>query len=124
MAMRALVLDDEEDVRRLLNLMLNRLGFETMEGANGQVGLDLLRKAPPVNVILLDWCMPVMDGPAFLKVLQKDSALKTIPVMMLTGMNEIDDVATALTLGAQEYLMKPITQKTLKEKLNLLDLLR
>lgn len=120
--MRAMVLDDEEDVRRLLGLMVSRLGFDVSEGANGQEGLDLLQEPTPVDVILLDWRMPEMDGPAFLKAVQKNPAHKNIPVMMLTGLNEMDDVATALKLGAKEYLMKPITQRTLKEKLSILGL--
>lgn len=120
--MRALVLDDEEDVRRLLGLMAGRLGFDVREGANGQEGLDVLREPTAVDVILLDWRMPEMDGPAFLKALQKEPTLKNIPVMMLTGLNEMDDVATALKLGAKEYLMKPITQRTLREKLSILGL--
>lgn len=120
--MRALVLDDEEDVRHLLALMLSRLGFEVIEGVNGQEGLDLLREPTHADVILLDWRMPVLDGPGFLKAVQIDSTLKTIPVMMLTGLNEMDDVAMALKLGAKEYLMKPITQRTLREKLSILGL--
>jgi CheY-like chemotaxis protein len=76
----------------------------------------------PFDVILLDWRMPVMDGPAFLRSAQKDPALKSIPIMMLTGLNEMEDVTTALKLGAKEYLMKPITQRTLKEKLSILGL--
>ena len=120
--MRAMVLDDEEDVRRLLGLMVSRLGFDVSEGANGQEGLDLLQEPTPVDVILLDWRMPEMEGPSFLKALQKNPAHKNIPVMMLTGLNEMDDVATALKLGAKEYLMKPITQRTLREKLSILGL--
>ena len=120
--MRALVLDDEEDVRHLLALMLSRLGFDVSEGANGQEGLDLLRGPTKIDVVLLDWRMPEMNGPSFLKIVQADPALKGIPVMMLTGLNEMDDVAIALKLGAVEYLMKPITQRTLKEKLSILGL--
>lgn len=120
--MRALVLDDEEDVRHLLALMLGRLGFDVSEGANGREGLDALRESAAVDVILLDWRMPEMNGPDFLKIVKADPALKSIPVMMLTGLNEMDDVATALKLGAEEYLMKPITQRTLKEKLSILEL--
>jgi two-component system chemotaxis response regulator CheY len=120
--MRALVLDDEEDVRRLLGLMMGRLCFDVSEGANGQEGLAHLQDPTPVHVILLDWRMPEMDGPAFLKVVQADPVLNKIPVMMLTGLNEMDDVATALKLGAKEYLMKPITQRTLREKLSILGL--
>lgn len=120
--MRALVLDDEDDVRHLLGLMLGRLGFEVSEGTHGKEGLEILRESKPVDVILLDWRMPVMDGPAFLRSTQKDPALKSIPIMMLTGLNEMEDVTTALKLGAKEYLMKPITQRTLKEKLSIMGL--
>ncbi|MBK8575207.1 MAG: response regulator [Elusimicrobia bacterium] len=122
--MRALVLDDEEDVRRLLALMLTRLEFEVCEGGHGQEGLDLLRAPTPVDVILLDWRMPMMDGPAFLKALLADRALCDIPVMMLTGLNDKENVAEALRLGAKEYLMKPITQRTLREKLSILGFCR
>ncbi|MBL8022890.1 MAG: response regulator [Elusimicrobia bacterium] len=120
MTMRALVVDDEEDVRRLLGLMLSRLGCEIREAADGQEALAILHEPCPMDVILLDWRMPVLDGPGFLKTVQKESSLKSIPVMMLTGLNEMKDVANALQLGAKEYLMKPITQRTLREKLEVL----
>ncbi len=120
--MRALVIDDEEDVRRLLALMMSRLGFETSEAVNGQDGLKQLNDPLGVDVVLLDWRMPVLDGAGFLKKKQADSAVASIPVMMLTGLNEMNDVVTALELGAKEYLMKPITQRTLREKLALLGL--
>ncbi len=115
-----MVLDDEEDVRRLLALMLTRLEFEVCEGADGKEGLNILRAPTSVDVILLDWRMPVMDGPAFLNALQADPALCDIPVMMLTGLNDKENVTEALKLGAKEYLMKPITQRTLREKLSIL----
>jgi two-component system chemotaxis response regulator CheY len=120
--MRAMVVDDEEDVRRLLGLMLSRLGWEVLEAANGQEALDILHQPTSMDVVLLDWRMPVMDGPAFLKAVRKEPELSRIPVMMLTGLNEMQDVANALQLGAKEYLMKPITQRTLREKLTILGL--
>jgi two-component system chemotaxis response regulator CheY len=120
--MRAMVVDDEEDVRRLLGLMLSRLGWEVIEAANGQEALDILHQPTSMDVVLLDWRMPVMDGPSFLKAVRKEPELSRIPVMMLTGLNEMQDVANALQLGAKEYLMKPITQRTLREKLTILGL--
>jgi two-component system chemotaxis response regulator CheY len=120
--MRAMVVDDEEDVRRLLGLMLSRLGWEVLEAADGQEALDILHQPTSMDVVLLDWRMPLMDGPAFLKAVRKEPELSRIPVMMLTGLNEMQDVANALQLGAKEYLMKPITQRTLREKLTILGL--
>jgi two-component system chemotaxis response regulator CheY len=120
--MRAMVVDDEEDVRRLLGLMLSRLGWEVLEAADGQEALDILHHPTPMDVVLLDWRMPLLDGPAFLKAVHKEPELSKIPVMMLTGLNEMQDVANALQLGAKEYLMKPITQRTLREKLSILGL--
>ena len=120
--MRALVVDDETDVRKLIGLMLTRLGHQVREVDNGEKALELLRGDPRPDVVLLDWSMPGMDGLTTLKAIRTEDALSTLRVMMVTGMNDMDDVSAALDAGADEYLMKPISARALKEKLAILGL--
>ena len=65
--MRALVIDDSKAVRGLLKRELSHLGFDVFEAGNGKEGIDRLEELGPVDVALVDWTMPVMDGLSFLK---------------------------------------------------------
>lgn len=119
---RALVIDDEADVRNILALMLGRLGYQTRQAENGAQGLSALEADGAVDVVFVDWRMPSMDGLTFLKNLRAKPGLQSTRVMMVTGVNELDEISEALDAGADEYLMKPITQQALREKLTIMGL--
>lgn len=106
---RVLVIDDDPDVRDLMERYLSREGFEVMSVGSGQEGIQSIREFDP-DVITLDVLMPVMDGWSVLSELKKDPKTAKIPVIMLSMMDELD---MSFALGASDYLLKPIKRDVL-----------
>jgi two-component system chemotaxis response regulator CheY len=119
---KALIVDDSRAMRTLLRNIMRELGFEVTEAANGLEGLDRLQEDPHVDVALVDWNMPVMDGLEFVKAMRRHRQLAEIKVMMVTAENDMAKMARALMVGADEYAMKPLTRDAIIEKLELLGL--
>lgn len=106
--LRILVVDDHEDNRALLQLMLSGRGMTYLGAEDGLVGLELARRERP-DLILLDLEMPRMDGFACLAALKGDTRLRHIPVIILTAARlDPASIERGLGMGADEYLMKPI----------------
>jgi adenylate cyclase len=107
---RVLVVDDTPFNRQLLRRLLDRIGHVTLEAADGQAALDLLRDpgTEPVDVILLDIVMPVMDGYETLAALKADEALREVPVIVISGVDELDSVVRCIEMGAADYLPKTV----------------
>jgi|SRR5581483_3304024 len=101
-----LVVDDDEDIRLLCRLHLQRRGFRVTEAANGREAVDCARADRP-DLILLDLMMPVMDGWECLIELKADTALRSIPVFIITGKNQREDQDRALASGAEAFIPKP-----------------
>ena len=99
-----LVIDDDAPQRELMSRFLERTGYAARTAADGVAGLALARELHP-HVILLDVTMPGMDGWSVLGALKADPALSDIPVIMVTF---LDQRALASTLGAADYIMKPV----------------
>ena len=118
--MRALVVDDSRSMRAIMGRILNELHFEVSEAASGQEALDVLRRSPTFDLILLDWNMPHMDGYELLTRIRREVPLENVPVMMVTTESELSQVEVALEGGANEYLMKPFDRQALLQKLLLL----
>jgi len=119
--MRALVIDDSRTVRTIIKKVLDEVGLEVVEAANGREGLDQLRLAGDVDLILVDWNMPEMDGLEFIKAVRADRAYDPVRIVMVTTETEQEQVVRALAAGANEYVMKPFTKEILVAKLSLLD---
>ncbi|MEM7677339.1 MAG: response regulator [Myxococcota bacterium] len=123
--MRALVIDDSSAMRRLIGRILEDLGFEVSEAENGAVGLTQVAQAPePVDVALVDWNMPVMNGFEFVKAVRARPEHNRIKLMMVTTETGLEQIEQALNAGADEYVMKPFTRTELISKLGLLGLRR
>jgi two-component system chemotaxis response regulator CheY len=118
--MRALVVDDSRSMRTIILKQLKELGFEVYEAENGQEALSRLHEVKNIQLVLLDWNMPEMDGLEVLSLIRAEPAYKEVRVMMVTTESEMSRVATALEAGASEYLMKPFDREALLEKLILL----
>ena len=118
--MRALVVDDSLPARRHAGRMLAELGFEVFEAADGGEAFQAIQKLGPVELVLLDWNMPYVDGMWFLRSLRKEPAFKEVLVVMATGNSDMASVQQALSEGANEYLMKPFTAEHLSDKLQIL----
>ncbi len=108
-----LVIDDDPATRDLLSRFLIREGFTVRTAADGRTGLQMAETLKP-QIILLDVTMPRMDGWEVLRNLKSDPGLAAIPVIMCTIINE---QTLAFSLGASDYLMKPVDWDRLKEVL-------
>lgn len=117
--MRALVVDDSRAMRMILRRELSRLGFEVFEAGDGEEALARLAELGPVDVALVDWTMPVMDGVSFLKKVRADPELERVRVVIVTSESDPAQILHALMAGADEYATKPITAAALAEKLGL-----
>jgi two-component system chemotaxis response regulator CheY len=121
--MHALIVDDSTTIRMILAEHLKKLGFDVTEAVNGRDALDRLRgmkKADVVDVVLVDWNMPEMDGLSFVEAVRAERQYDELPLMMVTTNTELAHVARALEAGANEYIMKPFTRDMIREKLELL----
>jgi len=113
---RALVVDDSLTVRKIIRRIMEALGFAVDEAADGQAALDAIRQQP-VDVVMLDWNMPVMDGLTFLREIKHDPSISKTTVIFCTSMNELPHIQAALDAGADEYVMKPFDEELIREKL-------
>ncbi|NLE65105.1 MAG: response regulator [Elusimicrobia bacterium] len=108
---RILIIDDDADILDVLELSLSEQ-FEVVSANNGQMGLQRARETHP-DLIITDYMMPVMNGPDFCKELRKDVLLSHIPIIMLTGKGDIQDMVSGINAGADDYLIKPFEPHTL-----------
>jgi len=105
---RVLVVDDEEGLRHLLRLILERGGFAVTEARDGAEALDLLVAHPAIGVVLCDIRMPRMDGHAFLSALPARLApQRTVRVVMMSAYGDSDTAVDCLARGAFDYVAKP-----------------
>ncbi|HUJ28501.1 MAG TPA: response regulator [Myxococcales bacterium] len=118
--MRAIVVDDSRAMRTIIGRMLKESGFQVLEAGNGQEAVDVLKAQGPVELALVDWNMPVMNGLELVRAVRARPEWNATRLMMVTTEVEVQNVAAALESGANEYLMKPFTPDALKEKLALL----
>lgn len=121
--MLALVIDDSRTMRTIIGSYLRQVGMDVIEAADGMQGLDQLEQNPDVDVVLVDWNMPVMNGIDFIKAMRAEYGRDRIRVLMVTSETESEQVARAIQAGADEYLMKPFSREILLAKLDLLDIL-
>lgn len=119
--MKALVVDDSRVIRMMLSQMLKEIGFQDVgQAGHGKEGWDYLAGHPDTDLALVDWNMPEMTGIEMVENVRKDAALNNVKLMMVTTESEASQVEKALTLGANEFVMKPFTKDVITDKLRLL----
>lgn len=107
MSRRIVIVDDEQDILALLGYNLQREGYEVLVARNGRQALEEARRLP--DLILLDVMMPGMDGFEVARRLKQNSATARIPILFLTARTgEVDEVV-GLELGAEDYIVKPVS---------------
>jgi phosphoserine phosphatase RsbU/P len=112
-----LVVDDNEDNRYTLTRRLNREGYKNLTMAkNGREALDKL-KAQPFDLVLLDIMMPDMNGYEVLEQVKATPALRDIPIIMISSLDEIESVIRCIELGAEDYLGKPFNPTLLRARI-------
>ena len=114
---KALIVDDNEENRDLLSRQLERLGHETALAGDGKSALSYLRQAP-VDLVLLDVMMPGLNGLEVLAQLKADPSLQSIPVIMVSAVDDLEAVVRCLELGADDYIFKPFKIVLFKARVN------
>ena len=111
-----LVVDDDDMSRDMLSRRLAKLGYVVIEASNGLEAIDAARAEKP-DLILMDVCMPRMDGIEALKQLKADQKTARIPVIALTALNTAADVRRAIAAGCDGYETKPVAMVKLHFKM-------
>jgi DNA-binding response OmpR family regulator len=109
---KILVVDDEQDLVKLVRYHLEKEGYKVLSALNGEDALFVIRKERPA-LIVLDLMLPGIDGLEICKKLKADQALAHIAIIMLTAKGEESDITTGLKLGADDYVTKPFSPKEL-----------
>lgn len=117
--LKVLVVDDEPFMRKVVRTLLTGMGVRNvLEAQDGMAGLDAIRREQP-NVVILDWSMPGLDGPAFVRMVRSPQTfpMPDIPIIMLTGHGERAKVIEAIEIGVNEFLLKPVSTKALRDRM-------
>ena len=109
---RILVVDDNPTNLEVLRVRLNAQGYEVVTAVDGEEGLRRARELEP-DLVLLDVMMPKLDGISVLKELKGDTALRFIPVILVTAKADTRDIVNGLEAGGDDYLTKPFEQAAL-----------
>jgi class 3 adenylate cyclase len=113
-----LVVDDNEDNRYTLTRRLKREGYANLtEAVDGQEALNVLGRQP-IDLVLLDIMMPVMNGYETLERMKSDMALRDIPVIMISAVDEMESVVRCIELGAEDHLPKPFNAALLRARIS------
>lgn len=118
--MKALIVDDSTFIREYLRKLLSHMGIVCTEAVDGCDALAVLESQGEFDLMLLDLNMPVMNGLECVKALRKARLHPGMKVMMVTTEADNHFIAKALDNGADEFLMKPFTPESLREKMMLL----
>jgi DNA-binding response OmpR family regulator len=103
---KILIIEDEPDIRELLQYNLNRDGCEATAVADGKTGIAAARRLAP-DLVLLDLMLPGMDGLEVCRKLRSDTATAGVAIIMVTARGEESDIVLGLGLGADDYITKP-----------------
>src|SRR5207247_1510880 len=113
----ALIIDDSRVMRMVLKQILQATGFEVAEAANGLEGLECLQRSGPMDLALVDWNMPLMDGIEFVRAVRANPKYDRQRLMMVTTEAGEDYRRTAFAAGADAYVVKPFKAQAIREKI-------
>ncbi len=114
---RILVVDDNSVNLQILNDLIIIMGYNSVMAENGLYALSTLEKQE-CDLVLLDICMPDMDGYQVLEYMKNDSDLCQIPVIMISALDDMDSVVRCIENGADDYMVKPFNHTILKARIN------
>ncbi len=116
--MKVLVVDDFSTMRRIVKNLLKQLGYVNIDEAEDGAQAYEKLKGGNFGFVVSDWNMPNMDGLELVKAVRSDPELKELPILMVTAEAEKEKVITAIQAGVNNYIVKPFTGETLKEKMD------
>ena len=116
--MRVLIADDDAALRHGLTVQLGRWGYDTVVCEDGAAARDVLVGHSPPPLAILDWSMPGADGLTLCREIRAVEALSTMYVILLTARDRVDEIVEGLTVGADEFIVKPFDWSVLRARLN------
>lgn len=114
---RVLITDDDRITRMLIKLLLEKEGYEVLEGENGRQAVEIARRERP-DLLIIDLLMPEMDGYQAIERIRRDVSLATLPVMVLTAEDGPGIEHRVLEMGADDYIIKPFEQAVLLSRVH------
>lgn len=115
--LKILAVDDSATMRRIIINTLKRLGYtDIVEATDGRDAIAKL-KVEAISFVITDWNMPEMDGLEFVSTIRSSERFKHLPVLMVTTRSVKEDIVEALKAGVNNYIVKPFTPDTLKQKI-------
>ncbi len=117
--MRILIVDDEEFICNILESALSNEGYEVFRAYDGKEAMRRVYTVSP-DLLILDIAMPEMNGYEVCEKIRKDRFYKSLPILMLSGKNEKEDITKGFDSGTNEYVCKPFKVKELLRKIELL----
>jgi two-component system phosphate regulon response regulator PhoB len=119
MATYVLIVEDEPEIREMLNFSLTRAGFTVIEAATGEMALQRLDTDLP-DILIVDWMLPGMSGVELAKRIRRDELTSALPLLMLTARSEETDVLKSFESGIDDYMSKPFSPKELVARIKAL----
>ncbi|MCX5709669.1 MAG: response regulator [Candidatus Omnitrophica bacterium] len=119
MAVRILIVDDDPDIRDILKLTLSEENYEIFEAKDGEEAVKMVN-AKPLDLVLLDYKIPKIDGRQVCRLIKKDLLLRHLPVIMVTGKGDINDKVNGIDAGADDYVVKPFEPKELLARIRMI----
>jgi diguanylate cyclase (GGDEF)-like protein len=119
MAARILIVDDDPDIRDVLSLTLSEENYEVLEAEDGEAALKIIN-SKPLDLVLVDYKMPKIDGREVCRRVKKDLLLQHLPVIMVTGKGDINDRVGGIDAGADDYVVKPFEPKELLARIRMI----
>jgi two-component system, chemotaxis family, chemotaxis protein CheY len=117
--MKMIVADDSRLIRGIIEKVATAIGFDVLHAANGEDALNHLESSgKDINLVLLDWNMPMMNGIDVLRNMRADDRFKEIPVLMVSTESEDDKIKEAIDAGAHGYLTKPFSADKLTDAIH------
>ena len=118
--MKAIVIDDTRSMRSVLRHILEEMNFDVVEAGNGQEALDLLSEHGQMDIALVDWNMPVMDGITFIQTINRDDRYAGMKLMMVTTESGYDKLKIAREHGVTHYITKPFNPDAIRDAIDVM----
>lgn len=122
--MKVLVVDDSRAMRLIIGSILADFGFEVVEAPNGAEAMKYFEGPRQVDLLLVDWNMPLTNGYELVCAVRSKPSNKDICIIMVTSEADQSRIDQAKTAGANEYIIKPFTKEIMQEKLTSLGLIK
>lgn len=119
MTVKILIADDDPDIRDVLKITLSEENYEVLEAGDGEEALKIIN-SKPLDLVLVDYKMPKLDGRKVCQAVKKDLLLSHLPIIMVTGKGDINDKVNGIDAGADDYIVKPFEPKELLARIRMI----